>query len=244
MSEKKTTEEPKKASPVAESSSATDFALPFRVLITPLKTFGQLAQRPTAKGLITLSVLILAITAAAQYASATKIFLTVNGQPASLLASDGFAGWFGAAVLTSSGYAIMYWLVLVVGLALISRTVGGKDVSLRGSLVILGYLLSVFVVIYTVRTIMYLALPSIVFPIGSWPPVDQVDVDAAVSLITRDWDPLLVYQFGKYFTVVGFGWLAVLGTIAVKQMREISWTKASIVSVVGFMFTFFLFGLP
>lgn len=244
MTENTKIEDASTPSPITKSSTAMDLILPFRVLISPLRTFGQLAQKPTAKGLITLAVLILVITAAAQYATATKIFLTINGQPTSFTATDFFANWFTNILATTNIYIVMYWLVFAVGLALVGRFFGGKEVKLRSSFVILGYLLSVLVVLYTVRTITYLALPPIAFETGSWPPVEQAEIDAALSRMSQNWGPLLVYQFGSYFTLVSFAWLVLLGIVAVKAMRDISWPKASLVSVAGFMLTAFLFGLP
>jgi hypothetical protein len=210
----------------------------------PLKTFGQLAQRPTTKGLVTLAVLIFVVAAAAQYATATKIFLTIDGQSTSFIATESFANWFTNILTSTSFYVVLYWLIFASGLALVGRFFGGKEVKLRNSLVILAYLLSVLIVLYAVRAVTYLALPPITFETGSWPPVEQAAKDAALSRISQDWGSLLVYQFGSYFTLVSFAWLILLGAVAVKAVREISWTKASLVSVAGFMIAFFLFGLP
>ena len=221
-----------------------DLMLPFRVLVSPLRTFGQLAQKPTAKGLVTLAVLILVITAAAQYATATRIFLTINGQPTSFTATDLFPNWFTSILATTNLYIVLYWLVFASGLALVGRFFGGKQVKLRSLLVILAYLLSVLIVLYAVRTITYLALPPIAFETGSWPPVEQAQIDAALNLMSQNWGSLLAYQIGSYFTFVSFAWLVLLGVVAVKATRDISWPKASLVSVAGFMFTAFLFGFP
>ncbi len=188
--------------------------------------------------------LILIVVAAAQYATATRIFLTINNQPTSFIATDSFANWFTSILASTSFFIVIYWLIVASGLALVSRFFGGKEVKLRNSLVIFAYLLSVFIVLYAVRAITYLALPPITFDVGSWPPVDQVAIDAALERIGQNWGGLLVYQFGSYFTFASLVWLVLLGTIAVKAMREISWTKASLVSVIGFMIAVLLFGLP
>jgi len=238
------TEETTPASKAAESSAAMDLILPFRVLVLPLRTFRQLAQKPTAKGLITLAALIPLVSALAQYASATKIILTVDGQLTSFLATNGFSDWLVRTFTSTIIYILIYWLVFAVGLALTGRFFKGRETSLRHSFVILGYLLSVLVVLYAVRVAMYLALPPISFGISSWPPTEQAGIDEAVALMTQTWGSLYVYQFGTYFSLVAFAWLVLLGGIAVKTMREISWTKASIVSFLGFLFTGLLFGLP
>ena len=237
-------EEPSTPSPPIETSTAMDLMLPFRVLVSPLRTFGQLAQKPTAKGLITLAVLIVAVTTTTQYASATRIFLTINVQPTSFTATDSFPNWFTGILATTNLYIVLYWLVFAAGLALVSRFFGKKEVKLRNVLVILGYLLSVLVVLYAVRTITYLALPPITFDIGSWPPVEQATTDAVLNRMSQEWGSLFVYQFGSYFTLVSFAWLVLLGVIAVKNIRDTSWSKASVVSIAGFMITVLLFGFP
>jgi hypothetical protein len=221
-----------------------DLILPFRILVSPLRTFKQLAQRPAAKGLITLFALVFAITAAAQYASATRIWLTINNVSTSFLQTGNFTTWFAASFSTSILYTIMYWFMLTIGLVLISKTLKGKDTGLRNSFVAFGYLLSVFVVLYAVRALMYLALPSIQFQTDSWPPMSQTAVDDALILMAQSWGPLFAYQFGSYFTLVSLAWLVILGMIAVKTMREVSWVKASIVSVVASLITVFLLQLP
>ena len=230
--------------PPIESSTAKDLILPFRILVSPFRTFKQLAQRPAAKGLITLLALVFAITAAAQYASATRIWLTINTMPTSFLQTDNFATWFAASFSSSILYTLMYWFMLTIGLVLISKTLKGRETSLRNSFVIFGYLLLVFVVLYAVRALMYLALPSIQFQSDSWPPMSQAAVDDALNLMAQSWGPLFAYQFGSYFTFVSLAWLVILGMIAVKTMREISWLKASIVSVIASLITVFLLQFP
>jgi len=242
--EKKKAEETATESQATKSSTAMDLILPLRVLVLPLRTFSQLAQKPTAKGLITLAALIVVVSALAQYASATKIILTIDGQLTSFLATSGFSDWLVRTFTSTIIYVLMYWLVFAVGLALTGRFFKGREISLRSSFVILGYLLSVLVVLYAVRVAMYLALPPISFGISSWPPTEKAGIDDAVALMTQTWGPLYVYQFGTYFSLVAFAWLVLLGGIAVKAMREVSWTKASIVSFLGFLFTGLLFGLP
>jgi hypothetical protein len=238
------TEDVSATSSTTKSSTAMDLMLPFRVLVTPLRTFARLAQQPTAKGLVTLAVLIVAFTTAAQYATATRIFLTIDDQPTILIATDFFTSWFTNILASTNLSIILYWLVFAAGLALVGRFFGKKEVKLQSSLVVLAYLLSVLVVLYAVRTITYLALPPITFTIGSWPPVEEAALDEALSLVSQNWGPLPVYQFGSYFALVSFAWLVLLGVVAVKAMRDISWQRASLVSVIVFMITAFVFGLP
>ena len=244
MTENTKTEDTSTPIPVAESSIAMDLLLPIRVLVTPIRTFAQLAQRSTAKGLITLAALLVIIVAASQYATATRIYLTINDQPTSFVLTDSFTNWFTNLLASTSIFIVLYWLIIAASLALIGRFFGGKAVKLRTSLVIFAYLLSVFVVLYAVRAITYMALPPITFATGSWPPVGEDAMNAALELISQNWGSLLIYQFGSYFTFVALVWLVLLGAIAIKTMREISWTRAILVSVTGFMIAVLLFGLP
>jgi hypothetical protein len=244
MTKNTKTEDTSAQMPIIESSTAKDLLLPFRVLVMPLRTFGQLAQRPTAKGLITLAALIIIIIATSQYATATRIYLTIDGQPASFVLTGSFTNWF-TNILASTGiFVLLYWLIIAASIALVGRFFGGKQVKLRTSLVIFAYLLSVFVVLYAVRAITYMALPPITFATSSWPPMDEAAINEVLELISQNWGGLLVYQFGSYFTFVALVWLVLLGAIAVRTMRDISWAKASLVSVAGFMIAVLLFGLP
>jgi len=227
---------------LSENTVIKDIVLPFKILISPLKTFRQLAQKPDAKGLVSLSAVLLLVTAASLYASATKIDINIDGQRTSLTATNVFNGWFASSVAITILSILLYWLVFASGLALISRILGGKEISLRALFVCLAYMLSVSVVLYAVRVVVYLALPSVYFETSSsWPPVD---VDAASNLFEQSWSPLFAFQFGTVFTFVAFLWLVLLGAIAVRAQREFTWGKAFAVSFAGFSITLLLLGLP
>jgi len=222
-----------------------DLVLPFRILISPFKTFSQLVQKTSLKGLISLSALIIVVVAAAQYASATKIDLQIDGQRTSFLATSAFNDWFASSLVWTAFWILLYWLAFTSFLMLISKTFGGKDISWRILFVNFAYLLSVFIVLYAVRAAVYFALPTLYFQdISSWPPVDTEVANAASKLMTDSWGPLFAYQFGIFFTLIAFAWLIVLGAIAVKALREVTWGKAVAVSVIGFSIVLFLFGLP
>lgn len=232
----------KRSAPTKLNVKATvkDLVLPFKILISPFKTFTQLAQNPNVKGLISLSALIIIVIAATLYASAARIDLMINNQSTSFLATDAFNSWFASNLAASLISVLLYWLVLATGLAMLSRMFAGKQVSLRVVFPDLAYLLSVFVILYAVRAAMYLALPTIPFGINYWPPAGDTDVNAAVNLMTETWSPLYVYQFGYFFNMVAYVWLIVLSAIAVKTLREISWSKSLLISAACFFITLFL----
>ncbi len=229
---------------VPELTTAKQIALPFKVLISPMKTFSQLAQKPAAIGLISLSALVLLVTAVAQYASATRIILYINDQPTSLLATDFFSGWY-VGVFTSTALNIfLYWAIFAIGLTLISRMFGGKDTSWRAMLVVFGYVSSVFIVLYAVRAAMYLALPPIDFNfLSMWPP-NSDQINQTLQLVEDTWGPLYAYQLTNVFTFAALAWLVLLATIAVRALRGVGWGRAIAVAAISFTFTLFLFGIP
>jgi hypothetical protein len=213
-----------------------ELVLPFKILVSPLKTFSQLAQNPSLIGLASLSALVLILAATALYAFASKIILNIDG-PTSFLATGLFNGWYTSTLASNLFYIVLYWIIFASGLVLISRIVGGgKETSWRALLIVFGYLLSVFIILYAVRTVLYLALPSLNLRISSWPPVGETEVNDALKVMTETWGALYAYQFLSYFPLVAFVWLVML--------RETSWTKAVTVSVIGFAITLFLFGPP
>lgn len=227
-------------------AAVKDLVLPFKILISPFKTFSQLAQSPSLIGLASELALISVFTATMAYAFASKIVLNINGST-SFLATDLFGSWYTSNFVSALFYILVYWLVFASGLALISKLVGGKETSWSALFVTFGYLLSVVMILYAVRTVMYLALPSIEFGISYWPPAEMSpEGDAASNLIVQRWGTQFAYQFltSPLPPLVAFIWLVFLGAIAVRALREVSWQKSLVVSVIGFFITLFLFGPP
>ena len=234
-------EESTDTSSTLKSSTARDLAMPLRVLASPFGAFKQLATNPTPKGLVSLVAFVIVASAAALYASATRIVLTIDSQYVGFSATSVFSNWFlGALTMTLFSIAL-YWLTAAAGLALISRFSfkSSKVISLRTSFVIFGYLLSVFVVLYVVRAALYFALPQITFTSSTLPEIDEVR-----TLVTQNWAPLPVYQLFEYSAYAAFVWLFLLGAIAIRAMKEISWFKACMISLTGFLLTLTLFGVP
>jgi len=242
--DKDTTTTTTSASTPTPTRSLKDLVLPFKILVSPFKTFSQLAQSPRVVGLASLLGLLVAFAAITIYASATKIDLNINDQRTSFVVTEAFNGWFVSSVTSTMLNILLYWLVFATGLAIISRMFAGKQTSLALQLVSLAYLLSVFIALYAVRFVIYLALPPIPFNISSWPPTSEADVTNVLNLMKETWGPLPAYQFATIFSFLGFVWLLIMGAIAVKYLREVSWVKAFAVSIIGFAVTLLLFGVP
>lgn len=227
-----------------ELTTVKQMLLPLKILISPVKTFGQLVHKSALKGLLSLSALILVATAATLYTFATKVFVNINDQPTSFLAADSFSNWYISYLVSTTFGIVVYWLIFATGLVLISRMLGGKDISFRILFPDLAYLLSVFVILYAVRTVVYWTLPSLYFSeLSHWPPINDAEISSAVSVIEKNWGSL-PSEIDFIFSFASFAWLAILGTAAVKVLRELQWKRAILVSVIAITFTFFLLRLP
>ena len=225
-------------------SIARDLTLPFMILVSPLKTFRQLARRPTAKGLITLAVLVLIAVAASEYAFSTRILIKINDQFIVIAATGFFPSWFVPTFMSTLIGILLYWSVFVASFFLLGRIFGGKETSLRNSLVIFAYTLSVFALLYAIRTVVYLALPSLGLEINYWPPT-EADYNYVSDLVNQNWSTAYAFQIGfGYFSFAALAWLTILGAIAQKVTRGISWGRALVVSITGFLVLFLLFGPP
>jgi len=229
---------------VPEMTTAKQLFLPLKVLISPLKTFSFLAQRPSTKGLISLSALILVLTASTLYAFASRVVVNINEQRTSFLVLGSFNNWYTSYIASTVFGIVLYWLVFATGIILISRLLGGKNVSLRILFTSLAYLLSVFVFLYAVRTVIYLTLPSLYFKdLSNWPPMNETERNSAISVIEKGWGTL-PSEIELVLSFAALVWLAVLGAVAVKTLREVNWSKAVLVSLSVIAFTFLLFRLP
>ena len=225
-------------------SIAGDLMLPFMVLVSPLKTFRQLAQRPTAKGLITLTVLVLTAVAASEYAFSTRIFIKMDDQFIVIPATESFLSWFVPTFMSTLIGILLYWSVFAVSFLLLGRILRGEETSLRNSLVIFAYALSVFALLYAIRAAAYLALPSLNLEISYWPPT-EADYSYVSDFVNQNWSTAYAFQIGYgYFSFAALAWLTILGAIAQKTTRGISWGRALVVSITGFLVLFFLFGPP
>ena len=97
--------------------------------------------------------------------------------------------------------------------------------------VIIGYSFIATVVYTLVNVVSLSTLPMLNVPL---------DADALNALLDVSWRPLLAYQLSLYIPVIGEVWIAALGAVAIRVMKEMTWSKAATISAVAFAIRFLL----
>ena len=97
--------------------------------------------------------------------------------------------------------------------------------------VIIGYSFIATVVYTLVNAVSLSTLPMLNVPL---------DADALNALLDASWRPLLAYQLSLYIPVIGEVWIAALGAVVVRLMKEMTWSKAATISAVAFAIRFLL----
>lgn len=83
-----------------------------------------------------------------------------------------------------------------------------------------------------------------VTPLSTLPMLNvPLDANAFDSLLNDSWRPLMAYQLWLYIPVIGEAWIAALGAVAIRVMKEISWSKAASIAAVAFGINYILLPL-
>lgn len=123
-------------------------------------------------------------------------------------------------------------LILWAGLLLIIAKLFQEEVGpWNVFFIIIGYSFIVTVVYTLLSAIPLSTLPMIEVPI------DQIALNAMLDVT---WRPLIAYQLWLYIPIIGEVWLAALGAIVIRQIREITWSKAATIAAVAFAIRFIL----
>jgi len=80
------------------------------------------------------------------------------------------------------------------------------------------------------------AVPFSTLPLLNVP----LDANAFNALLDTSWRPLLAYQLWLYIPVIGEVWIAALGAVVVRLMKETTWSKAATIAAVAFAIRFLL----
>lgn len=77
--------------------------------------------------------------------------------------------------------------------------------------------------------------------ISSLPPLDlPLDTKAAGALINERWVPMLAYRLIGFVQLIGEIWIAALGAVVVRLLRETTWGRAATIAAVTFGIRFLL----
>jgi hypothetical protein len=101
---------------------------------------------------------------------------------------------------------------------------------------------NVFFVIFAYSFIVTVVYTLInVVPLSTLPTLDvPLDTNALNALLDASWRPLLAYQLWLYIPVIGEVWIAALGAVVIRVMKETTWSKAATIAVAAFAIRFLL----
>ena len=125
----------------------------------------------------------------------------------------------------------MDW-ILWAGILIIVAKLFQEDLGRWNVLfVIIGYSFIARVVYTLINAVSLSTLPLLNVPL---------DASALNALLEVSWRPLLAYQLSLYIPVIGEVWIAALGAVVVRLMKEMTWSKAATISAVAFAIRFLL----
>ncbi|MEJ2240673.1 MAG: hypothetical protein P8Y18_00810 [Candidatus Bathyarchaeota archaeon] len=123
-------------------------------------------------------------------------------------------------------------LILWAGLLLIIAKLFQEDVGPWNIFfIIIGYSFIVSVVYTLLSAIPLSTLPMLEVPL---------DTIALNAMLDATWRPLIAYQLWLYIPIIGEVWLAALGAIVIRQIKETTWSKAATIAAVAFAIRFIL----
>lgn len=212
------------------------FGYPLRVLVSPLKAFQRIAAYPDLRGLLLVIVLLIAAAAGLQFTVSSKIQLMGT----SLVDTSFFESVLVSGVVQSFSIFIISWLIFAAALLLLSSLLGAKGGSWSQLFIIIGYALSVFVLRTVVSALLILTLPPINFNLSAWPPTTETDITNVNNQIAADWGPLPGFQVGGYINLIFDAWLVILGAVAMRAYKGVTWSRAAIIAVTAYLIYFTL----
>jgi len=90
-----------------------------------------------------------------------------------------------------------------------------------------------------IATVVYTLISAV--PFSTLPLLNvPLDANAFNALLDTSWRPLLAYQLWLYIPVIGEVWIAALGAVVVRLMKETTWSKAATIAAVAFAIRFLL----
>ena len=90
-----------------------------------------------------------------------------------------------------------------------------------------------------IATVVYTLISAV--PLSNLPLLNvPLDANAFNALLDTSWRPLLAYQLWLYIPVIGEVWIAALGAVVVRLMKETTWSKAATIAAVAFAIRFLL----
>jgi len=125
----------------------------------------------------------------------------------------------------------MNWILWAGILVIVSKLFGEELGQWNVFFVIIGYAFIATAVYTLVSALLFSSLPLLTMPL---------DPDLQVAAFSATWLPNLAYQAGTIILWAGEVWIAALGTVVIRLLKNTTWGKAATISVVAFAIRFIL----
>lgn len=135
-------------------------------------------------------------------------------------------------ILFSVSFSVGINWILWAGLLLIVSKLFGEEVGQwNGFFVIIGHAFIATAVYTLVSALIFTSLPILNMPI---------EADLQIAAFSALWLPNLVYQTGTIILWAGEVWVAALGAIVIRLLRNTTWGKAATIALIAFAIRFIL----
>jgi hypothetical protein len=212
---------------------------PFKVIVSPVKALKEIAQKPSAKGLVVVVGLLVVTTAISEYATSSKIILTIDGILTRLLYSNMFVNFILTSSIEEAVAFFINWLVYAGLLLVLLRLLRPKDEEKPHPrlpfFILIGYVFSVFIIRMILAAALISTLPDLILPISTWPPATTADYNVYLSKFNAIWAPTLASQATSILFWICYAWFVILGAVALHYSREAAWRHAIMASLAAFL---------
>ena len=125
----------------------------------------------------------------------------------------------------------MNWILWAGILVIVSKLFGEELGQWNVFFVIIGNAFIATAVYTLVSTLLFTSLPPLTMPL---------DPDLQVASFSSTWLPNLAYQVGTIILWVGEVWIAALGAVVIRLLKNTTWGKAATISMAAFAIRFIL----
>jgi hypothetical protein len=205
---------------------------PFRLIVSPLKTFKEIDQNPRALGVFLVIVLDVLAAIGTSYFQASKIFLNSQTGSVSLLNSNLFPAHLASFVLQTTSSFVLNWILFSLLLLLLIKFTGGSQGgSWRSFIIIVGYAFIVVVIYIAVNAALISTLPNIPFDLSTWTGGNATLINDQFNAV---WGRTVTYEALTYVSYAFQIWLVALGALAAYTAQEIKALRALLVSIIAY----------
>ena len=223
----------------------------FRVVYSPLKAFEEIAKAPNVKGPLLILLITLPASISLEYIRSSKILLEVEtggGIYTPFNATDLFRSRLISTLTSSTLGFFLKWLIYGASFLLILKLFRTQEGPWHHIFILIGYTFIVATIFVIVNAILISTLPIIRLDFETWTQAFLEGDVEALSQVLQEYErnlaglPAQIAQIGFYLIIVNEVWTTALGAIAVHFLREVSWNKAIVVSVIVSSLSLLLMG--